>query len=126
MKSKDWLGFILISTFSLCAEAKTVHFAVAANFSKTMQSLVAEFEKKSDYEISLSFGSSGKFCFLDRRNDKPIKPNANIKIEDGALAFMGGAVSLSKVLPKSSSAGTSPIPPDCLDTSHSSGLPAAL
>jgi molybdate transport system substrate-binding protein len=61
MKSKDWIGFILISTFSLCAEAKTVHVAVAANFSKTMQSLVAEFEKKSDYEISLSFGSSGKF-----------------------------------------------------------------
>lgn len=46
---------------SLCAEAKPVHVAVAANFSNTMKSLVKEFEKISDYQIALSFGSSGKF-----------------------------------------------------------------
>ena len=38
-----------------------MHVAVAANFSKTMQSLVIEFEKTSDFQIALSFGSSGKF-----------------------------------------------------------------
>ena len=61
MKIKKWLGFIFLSAFTLCAEGKSVHVAVAANFSKTMQSLVLEFEKTSDYQIALSFGSSGKF-----------------------------------------------------------------
>lgn len=61
MKIKKWLGFIFLSTFTLFSEAKSIHVAVAANFSKTMQSLVAEFEKTSDYQIVLSFGSSGKF-----------------------------------------------------------------
>ena len=61
MKIKKWLGFILLSAFTLCLEAKPVQVAVAANFSKTMQSLVTEFEKNYDYQVALSFGSSGKF-----------------------------------------------------------------
>jgi len=61
MKIKKWFGFILLFTFTLSAEAKPVHVAVAANFSKTMQTLVTEFEKTSDFQIALSFGSSGKF-----------------------------------------------------------------
>ncbi|MFT6991129.1 MAG: molybdate transport system substrate-binding protein [Paraglaciecola sp.] len=64
MNIKKWLvtlAWALLSTFTLCAEAKSVHVAVAANFSKTIQSIVTEFEKTSDYEIALSFGSSGKF-----------------------------------------------------------------
>jgi molybdate transport system substrate-binding protein len=61
MKTKKWLGFILFTAFTLCTEAKSVHVAVAANFSHTMQSLVTEFEKTSDIKIALSFGSSGKF-----------------------------------------------------------------
>jgi molybdate transport system substrate-binding protein len=61
MKTIKWLGLILFSAFSLCTEAKPVHVAVAANFSNSMKSLVTEFEKTSDYQIVLSFGSSGKF-----------------------------------------------------------------
>jgi molybdate transport system substrate-binding protein len=61
MKMMKWLGFILLSTFTLFVEANTVHVAVASNFSSSMQSLVTEFEKTSDYQIALSFGSSGKF-----------------------------------------------------------------
>ncbi|WP_293751528.1 molybdate ABC transporter substrate-binding protein [uncultured Paraglaciecola sp.] len=61
MKIKKWLGFILLSAFPLSLEAKPIQVAVAANFSKTMQSLVTEFEKNYDYQIALSFGSSGKF-----------------------------------------------------------------
>lgn len=61
MKIIKWLGFILLCACTLCVGAKSVHVAVAANFSKTMQDLVIEFEKTSDYEIVLSFGSSGKF-----------------------------------------------------------------
>jgi molybdate transport system substrate-binding protein len=61
MKIKKWFGFIILFVFTLCAEAKSVHVAVAANFSNTMKSLVKEFEKTSDHQIVLSFGSSGKF-----------------------------------------------------------------
>lgn len=58
---KKWLGLILLCVFGLSAEAKSVHVAVAANFSNTMKSLVKEFEKTSEYQIALSSGSSGKF-----------------------------------------------------------------
>jgi molybdate transport system substrate-binding protein len=58
---KKWLGSILLCVFGLSAEAKSVHVAVAANFSNTMKSLVKEFEKTSEYQIALSSGSSGKF-----------------------------------------------------------------
>jgi molybdate transport system substrate-binding protein len=61
MKIIMWLGLILFSVFTLFTEAKPVHVAVAANFSNSMKSLVTEFEKTSDYQIVLSFGSSGKF-----------------------------------------------------------------
>jgi len=61
MKIMKLLGFILLSVCTFGAEAKSVHVAVAANFSNTMKSLVKEFEKTSDYQIALSFGSSGKF-----------------------------------------------------------------
>jgi molybdate transport system substrate-binding protein len=61
MKTKKWLGFILLCAFTLSAEAKSIHVAVAANFSHTMQTLVTEFEKTSDFKIAVSFGSSGKF-----------------------------------------------------------------
>lgn len=61
MNIKKWLGFIILFALTLCVDAKSVHVAVAANFSNTMKSLVKEFEKTSDYQIALSFGSSGKF-----------------------------------------------------------------
>jgi molybdate transport system substrate-binding protein len=61
MNITKWLGLIFLSVLTFLAEAKTVHIAVAANFSHTMKSLVSEFEKTSEYQIALSFGSSGKF-----------------------------------------------------------------
>jgi len=61
MRTKKWLGLILLSVLIASTEAKSVHVAVAANFSHTMQSLVTEFEKTSEFRIALSFGSSGKF-----------------------------------------------------------------
>ena len=61
MKIMKFLGFILLSVSTFSADAKPVHVAVAANFSNTMKSLVKEFHKTSDYQITLSFGSSGKF-----------------------------------------------------------------
>jgi molybdate transport system substrate-binding protein len=61
MKFIKCIGFTLLLVFTLSTEAKPVHVAVAANFSNTMQRLVTEFEKTSDYQIAVSFGSSGKF-----------------------------------------------------------------
>ena len=61
MKIKKWPEFIILFAFTLCVEAKSVHIAVAANFSNTMKILVKEFEKTSDHSIAVSFGSSGKF-----------------------------------------------------------------
>lgn len=61
MKIKNCIGLVVLFVFTLCAEAKPVNVAVAANFSKTMRHLVVEFEKKSDFKIALSFGASGKF-----------------------------------------------------------------
>jgi molybdate transport system substrate-binding protein len=61
MKFIKCIGFILLWVFTLPTEAKPVHVAVAANFGNTMQRLVTEFEKTSDYQIALSYGSSGKF-----------------------------------------------------------------
>ena len=61
MNVKKWFGLFFLWGFTVCAQAKPVQVAVAANFSKPMQSLVTEFEKDYDYQIALSFGSSGKF-----------------------------------------------------------------
>ncbi|WP_299082256.1 molybdate ABC transporter substrate-binding protein [uncultured Paraglaciecola sp.] len=61
MKIRNWLGALILSGAALNLEAKTVHIAVAANFNKTMQSLVTAFEKTSEYRIVMSVGSSGKF-----------------------------------------------------------------
>lgn len=61
MKNWQWVGVVLLFMCTAQAKAETVHVAVAANFSHTMQALVAEFEQDSPHKIVLSFGSSGKF-----------------------------------------------------------------
>ena len=47
--------------FGQASRAATVLVAVAANFSKPMMEIAAEFEKASGHSAKLSFGSSGKF-----------------------------------------------------------------
>jgi len=47
--------------FSQTSRAATVLVAVAANFSKPMTEIAAEFEKATGHSAKLSFGSSGKF-----------------------------------------------------------------
>jgi len=47
--------------FGQTSRAATVLVAVAANFSKPMTEIAAEFEKASGHSAKLSFGSSGKF-----------------------------------------------------------------
>ncbi|WP_262964315.1 molybdate ABC transporter substrate-binding protein [Methylobacter psychrophilus] len=51
----------MLLLFSQTTWAATVLVAVAANFSKPMTEIAAEFEKATGHSAHLSFGSSGKF-----------------------------------------------------------------
>jgi len=50
---------IFITTETVSAESVLV--AVAANFTKPMEEIAAEFTKETGHQTELSFGSSGKF-----------------------------------------------------------------
>ncbi|MBU0621171.1 MAG: molybdate ABC transporter substrate-binding protein [Gammaproteobacteria bacterium] len=54
------LGALLASLVQV-ANAGEVNAAVAANFTKPMEEIVAQFEKETGHTVKLSFGSSGKF-----------------------------------------------------------------
>ncbi len=54
------LGALLV-TLTQTANADEVSAAVAANFTKPMEEIVAEFQKDTGHTVKLSFGSSGKF-----------------------------------------------------------------
>ncbi len=51
----------LVFSISRTASADEVNAAVAANFQKPMEEIVAEFQKETGHTVKLSFGSSGKF-----------------------------------------------------------------
>ena len=51
----------LLLAVSQSGSAATTLVAVAANFSKPMTEIAAEFEKETGHSAHLSFGSSGKF-----------------------------------------------------------------
>jgi molybdate transport system substrate-binding protein len=53
------LGLLLAA--AQVANAGEVNAAVAANFQKPMEEIVAEFQKETGHTVKLSFGSSGKF-----------------------------------------------------------------
>lgn len=50
-----------LMTVSVITQADTTLVAVAANFTKPMNEIAAEFEKNTGHTAKLSFGSSGKF-----------------------------------------------------------------
>ena len=52
---------LLLLALSQNSLAATTLVAVAANFSKPMTEIAAEFEKSTGHTAKLSFGSSGKF-----------------------------------------------------------------
>ena len=55
------LFIFLVSILTAASSAAdTVHIAVASNFTTTMKTLIAEFEKDSTHTIKASYGSSGK------------------------------------------------------------------
>ncbi|MCX7098798.1 MAG: molybdate ABC transporter substrate-binding protein [Methylococcales bacterium] len=60
LSSRFCLSLLLLA-FSTAPFAATTLVAVAANFSKPMTEIAAEFEKATGHSAKLSFGSSGKF-----------------------------------------------------------------
>ena len=55
------LGAVLALALSATVHAATVQVAVAANFTKPMQAIAADFDKDTGNTVQLSFGSTGKF-----------------------------------------------------------------
>ncbi|HPE60634.1 MAG TPA: molybdate ABC transporter substrate-binding protein [Thiolinea sp.] len=60
LKSCARTGLALLLLGSAAAQAEDVHVAVAANFTKPMETIAADFEKASGNKVIASFGSSGK------------------------------------------------------------------
>ena len=52
------------------AKAGEIRVAVASNFADAMRSLASSFERRSVYEVTLSFGSTGKH-YAQIRNGAP-------------------------------------------------------
>lgn len=77
--------------FGQTSWAATVLVAVAANFSKPMTEIAAEFEKSTGHSAKLSFGSSGKFV-SQLENGAPFEillsadETSRIKLEKAGLA----------------------------------------
>jgi molybdate transport system substrate-binding protein len=89
---------LFLSTVLLIAvptsEAATVLVAVAANFTKPMKEIAAEFEKVTGHSANLSFGSTGKFV-AQLENGGPFEillaadENAPQKLEKAGLTVEG-------------------------------------
>jgi molybdate transport system substrate-binding protein len=64
--------FCLLLTFSLDSQSATTLVAVASDFTKPMTEIAAAFEKATNHEAKLSFGSSGK-AFAQIQSDAPFE-----------------------------------------------------
>src|SRR5574343_1470389 len=87
MLNPHFFRFILLVSWILPVSSvwsATTLVAVAANFTKPMTEIAAEFEKSTGHSANLSFGSSGKFVaqiengapfevFLSANDEKPLK-----------------------------------------------------
>ena len=99
------LTLVFLSTTSAIAHAETTLIAVAANFTKPMTEIAAEFEKSTGHTAQLSFGSSGKFVsqiengapfeiFLSADDKNPIK----LQQDDVAIAESRFTYALGKLV----------------------------
>ncbi len=81
---KHCISISLLAAFSLSAWAEDVHVAVAANFSKPMKQIAADYEKATGNKVLVSEGASGKLVeqikngapfevFLSADQKNPIK-----------------------------------------------------
>lgn len=95
MKVVFYAIFILSSLISGEADGEDLNIAVASNFNLPMRELAAEFEKTTQHNVRLSFGSSGKFfaqiqhgapfhLFFSADQDKPLALERDNKIKQGS------------------------------------------
>ena len=81
---KQVLGISVLAALSINVWAEDVHVAVAANFSKPMKQIAADYEKASGNKVLVSEGASGKLVeqikngapfevFLSADQKNPIK-----------------------------------------------------
>lgn len=101
MKNRLMFRNLLMLVFLLTAQklwAATALVAVAANFTKPMAEIAAEFEKASGHNLKLSFGSSGKFI-AQIENGAPFEVLLSAD-EDGPIKLeqRGGAVAGSRFI----------------------------
>lgn len=61
---------VIAVLFSIPSYGESINIAVAANFTLAMKELAAEYEQQSGHEVTLSFGSSGKF-YAQIKNGAP-------------------------------------------------------
>jgi molybdate transport system substrate-binding protein len=70
VKLTSFFLLVLCASFSLTATAEQILVAVAANFLRPMEAVVAEFEAQTDHRVILTSGSSGKL-FAQLRHGAP-------------------------------------------------------
>ncbi|WGS87994.1 molybdate ABC transporter substrate-binding protein [Methylomonas sp. UP202] len=103
------LAALLLPAYS--AWAATTLVAVAANFTKPMEQIAAEFQKATGHEAKLSFGSSGKFVsqiengapfevFLAADQESAVKlVNAELAVADTRFTYALGKLVLWSATP---------------------------
>lgn len=102
------LGLLLTSSVG---SAETALVAVAANFTKPMTEIAAEFEKASGHSAKLSFGSSGKFVaqiengapfevFLSADESNPLKlEQSGVTVPGSRFVYAEGKLVLWSATP---------------------------
>lgn len=112
MKLLKSLAAIVLSYLMIgAAYGEEVHIAVAANFTAAMKDIVTQFEKKSEHEVILSFGSSGKIfaqiqhgapfhVFLSADQAKPeLLEKAGLAVPGSRFTYAVGALALWSTKP---------------------------
>jgi molybdate transport system substrate-binding protein len=97
---------VFFISVSLAADADTTLVAVAANFSKPMTEIAAEFEKATGHSAILAFGASGKFVaqfengapfevFLSADDKNPLKlEQMGLTVPGGRFTYAIGKLAL--------------------------------
>lgn len=105
------LVLVLLPFWLPLSHAESIKVAVAANFTSTMNELVAEFEKSSGHKVDLSFASTGKFyaqivngapfhAFFSADQTTPEKLEAEAKAVPGSrFTYAIGALTLWSARP---------------------------
>ena len=97
---------VCLLSFCLRADAESILVAVAANFTKPMTEIAAEFEKTTGHSAKLAFGASGKFVsqfengapfevFLSADEKNPLKlEQAGLTVAGSRFTYAIGKLAL--------------------------------